>query len=393
MKKFKIIILIILIVLGGWWATEQILVTQAEKEMKQAEKQRDLQIETILSERKLKDLSGDDDPFEERDSIKVLLIGIDSRAGDTNGHCDAIQLIEINKKYSKINITAVPRGTYAPLPGTGHLPTDYYVSNSCGVVGIEYGIEQIERILGQKADYLVFVGFSEAVGIFRELGLPTTETLQWLRNRQSFAIGEPQRAKNHSTFIKQMLLKYSKDNSSTFDATWQYVIYKMLKTDLSFPAVREVIKVVDEMNLEKENWRINLYMRPAFEVADIPFDEENLTEQLHKLIDPIAHLLPEADYSDETKEETQKRLQDIVSSSLAEPEFANWAWDNHFWLQIEDEETRQDLHFELIKQRVINAGTLEEKEAIISEYILKMENRDQKKWEDKGRDLLKQLID
>jgi hypothetical protein len=393
MKKFKTIIIITLIILGGWWATEQILVTQAEKEQKAAEKQRDLQIETILSERQLKDLSGDDDPFEDRDSIKVLLVGIDSRAGDTNGHCDAIQLIEINKKYSKINITAVPRGTYAPLPGTGHLPTDYYVSNSCGVVGIEYGIEQIERILGQKADYLVFVGFSEAVGIFRELGLPTTETLQWLRNRQSFAIGEPQRAKNHSTFIKQMLLKYSKDNSSTFDATWQYVIYKMLKTDLSFPAVREVIKVVDEMNLEKENWRINLYMRPAFEVADIPFDEENLTEQLHKLIDPIAHLLPEADYSDETKEETQKRLQDIVSSSLADPEFANWAWDNHFWLQIEDEETRQDLHFELIKQRVINAGTLEEKEAIISEYILKMENRDQKKWEDKGRDLLKQLID
>jgi hypothetical protein len=46
------------------------------------------------------------------------------------------------------------------------------------------------------------------LGILRNLKLPTTDTLRWLRHRQGYAIGEPQRAHNHSTFLKQLILRF-----------------------------------------------------------------------------------------------------------------------------------------------------------------------------------------
>ena len=142
-------------------------------------------------------------PFGDDEIARILFIGLDSRAGQTHGHCDAIQLIEIDKGKNSVQITAVPRGTYSPLPpGVGATTTDYYVSNACGLVSLEYGVKQMEYILGKKADYIMVVGFSEVMGILKYLDLPTTPTLQWLRHRQGYAIGEPQRAHNHSTFLK-----------------------------------------------------------------------------------------------------------------------------------------------------------------------------------------------
>ncbi|PIR99002.1 hypothetical protein COT87_01740, partial [Candidatus Collierbacteria bacterium CG10_big_fil_rev_8_21_14_0_10_44_9] len=75
-------------------------------------------------------------------------------------------------------------------------------------------VKQIERILGKQADYLAIVGFSQTLGILRNLQLPAVDTLRWLRHRQSYAVGEPQRAHNHSTFIKQMTIKYLSDDVS-----------------------------------------------------------------------------------------------------------------------------------------------------------------------------------
>src|SRR4030042_2516586 len=192
------------------------------------------QIQAMIDERRNQTLNSDNiDPFEKDGIVKILFIGLDNRMGETNGHCDAIQLIEINKIKQKVTITAVPRGTYSPLPGTGHKPTDYYVSKSCEIGGLDYGVKQIEKILGQKADYLVFLGFSEALGIFRQLDLPANETMQWLRLGQAYAIGEPQRAKNHSNFIKQIMVKFTPQLNSKVNLPLAYVIFKLLHTDLT----------------------------------------------------------------------------------------------------------------------------------------------------------------
>ena len=393
MKK-KILVLVVILVIGisGYVVARTVFDMKITKAQKEAEQLREKQVKDIIESRKNVSEESEEDPFGEDNILKVLLLGIDSRAGDTHGHCDAIQMIEFNRNYKTIKITAVPRGTYAPLPGTGYKPSDYYVSNSCGIVGIEYGIEQIERILGEKADFIAMVGFSEAMGIFRSLDLPTIETMQWLRNRQSFAIGEPQRARNHSTFIKQMFLKLSADENTKWDMGWQYLIFRMVETDLSFSQARVIAGVLDDMNLENEAWRVTLAMRPAFEVAYIPYDEEHLDEQLKRLIDPIVHLLPEIDYSGESKEAIQKRLLNNINNGLDNAEFVEWAYDNQLWLQIEDDETRDKIHFEIIIKYIDNIDDLEIQEDVLAEFIIEMENRGLTMWVEEGEEYLEKLI-
>jgi len=392
MKKIiKIIIVIILIGLIGWFSVEKFKDFQKNKEVRAAKQAIDDKIDQLITARQNADVNAEDDPFGDKDSLKILLLGLDSRIGDKNGHCDAIQFIEINKKTNQINITAVPRGTYSPLPEYSPIPREYYISKACEVGGLEYGIEQIEKILGQKADYLVMVGFSEAIGIFRNLNLPTTETLQWLRNRQSFAIGEPQRAHNHSTFIKQMIVKFAPKNNSKLDTTWQYLIYKLLKTDLSFTQVRFIADTVQSIKPNEYPQRIQTHMRPSYEIQEIKYDEVAPGEQVKKLLGSIVDILPENDYSNESLADIQGRLLKKINQNIDDKEFVRWAYDNHLWLQIEDDQVRQETHFSLLNKHLESYDSNEDKELLISEYIIAMQALNLVEWKDKGKELLFEL--
>ena len=395
MKKKVLLTLIILIILAPViaGATYFVLKYQEASEERAVKKAQESKVEDLINSRRDLQVAEEEiDVFGEDNIVRVLLVGLDSRTGQEFSHCDAIQLFEINRATQIVQITAVPRGTYAPLPGTGHLATDYYVSKSCEVGGLEYGIEQIERILGKKADYVVMVGFSEALGILRYLKLPTTETLQWLRHRQGYAIGEPQRARNHSTFLKQMLVKYIPDDQSEMDNTWQYLLYRMIKTDLSFDGTKQIVGEVSRMNLKEEPWRISLSMRPAYEVQDIAYDPEKVDEYLHKMIDPIKHLLNKDDYSEISNEEAEERLLTLIKTNKDKPDFIQWAYDNNLWLQVEDDVKRDEFHYHFVTKYALSQETLEKKEAMLADYILEMDYLEKPDWAEKGRILLEKLI-
>ncbi len=419
-KKVKIIILLLLVAIVGWFLVRGIINYKRnvfEREQKQLIEQ---QITDLIHERKLNNINEDEDPFGDDNLIKILLIGIDSRAGDTSGHCDAIQLLEIHREQKYINITALPRGTYVPLPGSGYKPGDYYVSNSCGLVSIEYGIEQMEKILGKKADYVAMVGFSEALGIFRDLKLPTTQTLQWLRNRHGFAIGEPQRAHNHSTFIKQMLIKYLGDQENKINTAWQYLIYKAINTDLSFQQTQTIVSAIEQMDLQNNSGRIKTFVKPhPFEkitinadtipseqtdeenneeqkepeqklvkIYDIEYDEENLSDQLDKLTIQDPNRLTEGDYSGLSAKEVQGILLNNILDNLGTPDYDKWAFENNVWLQLDDEKTREEIHYKILTSYINLFADLQLKQAIISDYIIEMETREEPTWLAKGKQLL-----
>ena len=387
---FFVVIILFSLIGGGIYLSKKY---QAQADARAIVKAQQDKVEELINGRRDTQAKGGEvDVFGDDNLVRVLLVGLDSRTGQPSAHCDAIQLFEINRVNKTISITAVPRGTYAPLPGVGHLATDYYVSKSCEVGGLEYGIEQIERILGKKADYVVMVGFSEALGILRYLKLPTTETLQWLRHRQGYAIGEPQRARNHSTFLKQMIVKYIPDDKDRLDNTWQYLLYKMIKTDLSFDGTKQVVNEIAQMNLGEEPWRVSLSMRPAYEVQDIAYDPEKVDEYLHRMIDPIKHLLNKDDYSDISDEDAEKRLLDLIKTNKNEKEFIEWAFDNNLWLQVESDEKRAEFHYHFISKYAESLETLEEQEELIADYILEMEYIGLLEWRDKGRRLLEELI-
>jgi hypothetical protein len=332
----------------------------------------------------------DDDPFGDDGVVRVLLIGLDSRLGSEIGHCDAIQMIEIDRDKQTVAITAVPRGTYVPLPGSGHLSSDYYISKSCEIGGLDYGIEQIEKILGAKADYVVVVGFSEALGIFRTLDLPTTETLQWLRLRQGYAVGEPQRAHNHSTFLKDLLVRFVPDDPSSLDAAWEYLLYQFVDTDLSFAQARNIVAALSEMNLPENSEKITLLMKPAYIVADVAYDPERLDEYISSLVDPVAAWIPEGAYSGISDEEAQQRLMDLINSELENPEFVSRAFEQKLWLQIEDSGTRESVHFAILEKYLDQVFDFEEAKNILADYIIEMETLGETEWAIAGRDLLRQ---
>jgi anionic cell wall polymer biosynthesis LytR-Cps2A-Psr (LCP) family protein len=392
MKKILIIIAIVLILagVGSFFVWQKVSSYFALSSEAEANKEQEQQIQTMIDDRRKQASESDNtDPFGEDGIVKILFIGLDNRIGETNGHCDAIQLIEINKLKQTVTVTAVPRGTYSPLPGTGHLATDYYVSKSCEVGGIEYGVKQIEKILAQKADYLVFMGFSQAMGIFRELDLPAEETMQWLRMRQGYAIGEPQRAKNHSTFIKQMMIKYAPQLKSKVNLPLGYMIFKLLRTDLTLNQALILAEEINKLDLPNHTERIQLLMRPAYDVKDISYDPEKINEHIDSLLNPIAKAIPEGAYTGETLEQSQQKVLDNINNGLEDSEFVRWAFSNYVWLQIDDEAVRETKHYEILQKYVALLTDNNEKKLAITDYIIEMEDLGKADWALKGKELLK----
>ena len=403
--KRKIVMILSVIVLGVclWFAAKGILWYRATAAERALEKKQDQAIEDVIDSHRLKNSDPTDketgkedtaDPFDEDGIVRVLFIGLDKRVGQENGHCDAIQLITLDQGSGTINITAVPRGTYSPLPpGKGVTSSDYYVSNACGLGGLDYGIKQIEKILGVKSDYLVVVGFSETLGILRNLGLPTTETLQWLRNRHGYAIGEPQRAHNHSTFIKQMLIKFAPTEKSSINTALQYLVYKIVKTDLSFAQAQKIIATISAMDIANHPEKIQLSMRPLYAIQDIPYDPQHIGEYLDQTLGPIKHLLNKDDYSGTSEETIQAKLLSIIEKNKNNPEFVSWAYQNNIWLQIEDNEKRLAVQYDLLVSYLALLPDKKERESTIADYLLEMENRTESFWQGKARELLKREID
>ncbi len=366
---------------------------QESREVREEQARQQSAIDAVLDERQKQDFQLEGDPFGEDGVVRVLFIGLDSRAGQEFGHCDAIQMIEIDTAKEAVTITAVPRGTYAPLPfGKGVTSTDYYVSNSCALGGLAYGIENIERIVGSKADYIVTVGFSETLGVLRTAELPTTETLQWLRNRQGYAIGEPQRARNHSTFLKQMLLKFVPDRPSAIDTPLHYIIYKMVGTDLTFGEAEAIVTALSKMDIKNHPEKIHLAMKPVYVVQDIAYDPDTISDHLSSTLGKISQWLPKVDYSGQTEEEIQQKLLATIAEHDGDEEFLKWAFENDLWLQIEDDTTREQMRWDMMNT-YFTLITEEERQNLLADYVLEMEQLGKNTWEEKGKTLLLTWID
>jgi hypothetical protein len=260
------------------------------------------------------------------------------------------------------------------------------------LAGLDYGINQIEKILGKKADYLVMVGFSETLGILRNLKLPTTETLQWLRQRQGYAIGEPQRARNHSTFVKKLLTDYLPEKNSKFNTPFHYILYKIVKTDLSFDESEKIVDVLVNMDLKNNPTKINLFMRPSYDVQDIAYDPETAGEYVQKMIGPVKNYLKGTSYTGVTTEEADQRIIESIEDGSSNTEFIKWAYDNQLWLQIENDTIREEKHYEIMISYISNLTILVDREQVLADYILEMRYLGLEDWAVKGENFLKEEV-
>jgi len=330
----------------------------------------------------------------EEGEINVLLIGLDARKGSDEAHCDAIHMFSINTKAESLVITSVPRGTVVYIPGGPYDETDYYVSNACAFAGLDYGVSQIEKITQKKADFVVTVGFSQVMGVLRLMELPTTETLQWLRHRHSYGIGEPQRIHNQAVFMKDMIISQLDRFRSDLTLPVQYLLYKTVNTDMDFATGRTLLEYLLTIKIDERSDDIVLRMRPYYETVDYHFDIENPEAQIAEIAERLDLVLNEDDFSGQTEEEVQADLVSYLEYRLYDPEPIADVMDQMLWLQVADETLREQYHYDFLVRYLIEEYSEDNEGAIdiISDYILEKETLELEDWVEQGKQLLAEYI-
>ncbi|MFH1711738.1 MAG: LCP family protein [Patescibacteria group bacterium] len=397
MKKIVIIALVVLVLGGGIFAIGYF--TFGKDAFEDAPWQEPPTItnvvDDVLAQRQTAIEGGESEvDFGSEDEINVLLLGLDSRKGNREPHCDAIHMFTINIEDWTIKITSVPRGTYSYIPPGTYESNQYYISNACAFAGLDYGIEQIEGIVGVQADYFISVGFSQAIGVFRLLDMPTTETLQWLRNRHTYAIGDPQRSHNQAVFFKDMIIDQLDRFRHELTPPIQYVGYRMVETNMDFGTARALLNGLLESEIDKRPDDITLAMKPYYATVDYHFDIENPEQQIEAIADFLKPYLGEDDLSGKTVEDIQNDLIDYMESRLDSGGSVADIMDKRLWLQLEDEEVREELHF-AFTERYVEQIVEDDPDLAIeiwSEYVLEKEALGIDEYAAKGRRELSDLL-
>lgn len=100
------------------------------------------------------------------DRINVLLIGTDSRPGDSSGNTDVLMLASIDNLHKRIELMSIPRDTRIAYPhgGTGK------INQSLNLGGPQLTIQLVENLLQQPVDYYALTHFSGLVNIINTIG-------------------------------------------------------------------------------------------------------------------------------------------------------------------------------------------------------------------------------
>lgn len=351
-------------------------------------------VDEVLADRKAKIEQGEDVDFGDENEINVLVLGLDARKGWQEPHCDGIHMFTLNIEDWSVHITSVPRGTYAYIPPGTYPDNEYYLANACAFAGLDYGVEQIEKVAGVQADYVATVGFSQVLGILRSLDLPTTASLQWLRHRQSYAIGDPQRSHNQAVFMKDLIVGQADKLRGDFGAAMEYLIYSTVNTDMDYDVARALIEGYLDADLDRRPEDITLSMRPHHVVEDYHLDLENPDEQIQPLLDYLKPYLSKEDLSGRSIEDIQAELVGYMEERLDSSESVSDIMNKQLWLQVEDHDTREQMHYDFTEKYVREIIDEDPDKAldVITTYIFEKQTIGEEEYEELGRELMQKLM-
>lgn len=321
--------------------------------------------------------------------ISVLLLGLDARRGDRRPRCDAIHILVYNPGENKITITSIPRGTSSNMENAA--TGSAYLGNVCHIMGIEEAILRIEKISGIHPDYTIKVGFSQSLGILRALKLPTTPTLQFLRDRR-FGIGDFQRSHNQAIFIKDMITKHIEE-FARMPKVVKYLIFKMVDTDMPFEVANTLLEQIIETKVYEDPDLIILLNKPStfrymkelhfseeeFENPSSWENDEEFKKYQNNLESYLQNLIISCNKFIETKREKYafKKIETPFSQQL--------------WLQLEDEGTRNQIYFDMLKIYAFASPDKSQVLSLILDFTTEMENYNQKEFKEKGKELLEMI--
>lgn len=167
--------------------------------------------------------------------VNIAITGVDSRIGERYRHADANHVVSLLLDKGEIEIYSIPRDTYA-FAGFEEDSLDKYnlLTNVLGRLGRKSYLSELARISEiDHIHYYVELGFSQAIGIIEKLGFKDPKsTLQILRDRKSYRIGDFQRSYNQGNFISGAIYKFNHLTENTNDIIFD-IFLGLVETNLS----------------------------------------------------------------------------------------------------------------------------------------------------------------
>lgn len=226
---------------------------------------------------------------------------------------------------------------------------EQYVSNVCKYYDFETFVPHIERITGLKADYTVRLGFSETQALLRVLKFDPVTTLQFLRHRKTFLLGDIQRSHNQAIFIKDILTTRS-DLALRVPGLARGALFSLLQTDMPYDLSEALLAWLQKSAINGDATRVANRTAPAWgSLEDIHVSEETVVAVLGERLEHLARLQPGF-----TVQNVQPEIHRLITQSLGrayrflQDGEAQSALDalaplqeSRLYLQVEDAQDRQ----------------------------------------------------
>lgn len=322
----------------------------------------------------------------------ILLLGLDARKGDSRPRCDSMHMISVDSLNETIVITTVPRGIV--IPAKNLATQSAYLGNTCHTFGIDYTVKTLEKITGIHPDYIVKVGFSQTLGLLRYINLPTTETLQFLRNRR-YGIGDYQRSHNQALFIKDLMMTKI-EQLAHLPKPIKYLMFKTLDTTMDFDQAENLVDEIIKNGIHNDPDNIILVTKPdnSGRIADIHFG--NLTAGISGQRILAATANNEYDFKIyqnnliSSLENLILRANKLVASNKNSAAFQliKIPFSQKLWLQVENDSLRYHLQYELLRIYVLTSPDKSNLSGLLLDYLVEMEGLGQNQYYQMGQELL-----
>src|SRR5690606_15311323 len=104
-----------------------------------------------------------------------------------------------------------------------------------------------------KIHYFIEIGFSQAIGLIEKLGFTQAKnTLQMLRDRKSYRVGDYQRTYNQGLFIKKSLIKANSILKEENDYLINFFL-TLVETNISINDIKNIQEEIKFLVVNDEN--------------------------------------------------------------------------------------------------------------------------------------------
>jgi hypothetical protein len=183
-------------------------------------------------------------------------------------------------------------------------------------------------------------------------GYKSTETLQVLRSRKSFAIGDYQRVYNQAQFVKQLMVRHYNTLTGTFQPVFINGILVLVKTNMKNSEITNIFSNLEQNNFTASPENISIKIRPSLKANYKVFDFSNpeMIVQMKKQLglDKIAKRDTSAftptDFTKYLENKLSKIIIAATKDTLKNPQLTinklKPTYEQKIWLQFDNDSLR-----------------------------------------------------